>query len=623
MEDAGDAGTLPTQQLLIRTQDDFEKRSSRFSVRTGDLTPEELESGKANEQTLSSEEGWLRYSEDGRMYANILNESVDVYDSATNKVAMQIERAGVTEVKWSPRGTFLVTWERRQAEDEPQLRIWSIIDNEVKEVRALHLKKFNSEVWPVLRWTEDEELLFHLNTNQVTVYSGRDCNTKLQTLAQKGLAQFALAPTSAPYQIATFVPVSGAAPARVSVYEYPNLTEPQAVKSFFKASSAELVWSPIGYGVLIKAKTEVDKTNASYYGESSLHLLMADGSFSCTVPFNNNKGPVHDAQWSPQGKDFMVLQGFQPARAILFNALNCVPVRDFGKQSRNTILFSPHGRFVCLAGFGNLAGEMDFWDKNKLKLMGSCQDMNGAKSFEWTPCGRHFVTSVLWPKRRVDNGFKVWTYYGELVYAEFVEKLAQVALRPAEEGVFPNRPMSPRLSDKRLQQSMIAKQNASKPKSYVPPHLRGKTDAPSNIMKREAEPGPRKLCTMAAKADELARPDATSKAEKNKKRRERAKQKKEEEAKAAKETEERRILEEKAAKETLRKQEEQKRADLPPAEALAKKLKQLKKKVGQVDKLQALKDSGTELDKSQRTKLATGVALRKELAEVEAGIAAL
>lgn len=39
------------------------------------------------------------------------------------------------------------------------------------------------------------------------------------------------------------------------------------------------------------------------------------------------------------------------------------PVFTFGEAHRNTISWSPHGRFVCLAGFGNLAGDMDFWDR--------------------------------------------------------------------------------------------------------------------------------------------------------------------------------------------------------------------------------------------------------------------
>jgi uncharacterized protein with WD repeat len=32
---------------------------------------------------------------------------------------------------------------------------------------------------------------------------------------------------------------------------------------------------------------------------------------------------------------------------------------------------SPHGRFLCIAGFGNLAGEMDFYDTLRGKKIGA------------------------------------------------------------------------------------------------------------------------------------------------------------------------------------------------------------------------------------------------------------
>ncbi len=46
------------------------------------------------------------------------------------------------------------------------------------------------------------------------------------------------------------------------------------------------------------------------------------------------------------------------------------PVYEFGAAHRNTIAWAPHGRFLCLAGFGNLAGDMDFYDVIKQKKIG-------------------------------------------------------------------------------------------------------------------------------------------------------------------------------------------------------------------------------------------------------------
>ena len=42
----------------------------------------------------------------------------------------------------------------------------------------------------------------------------------------------------------------------------------------------------------------------------------------------------------------------------------CEQTFDFGEAPRNTICWSPHARFLAIAGFGNLSGELSSWDPN-------------------------------------------------------------------------------------------------------------------------------------------------------------------------------------------------------------------------------------------------------------------
>ncbi|CAI7786762.1 unnamed protein product, partial [Closterium sp. NIES-54] len=46
-----------------------------------------------------------------------------------------------------------------------------------------------------------------------------------------------------------------------------------------------------------------------------------------------------------------------PAKATLFDN-RCKPLFDFGSGPRNLVRWSPHSRFICLAGFGNLPGDV-------------------------------------------------------------------------------------------------------------------------------------------------------------------------------------------------------------------------------------------------------------------------
>ncbi len=162
--------------------------------------------------------------------------------------------------------------------------------------------------------------------------------------------------------------------------------------------------------MLIHTHTDVDTSGVSYYGSTGLYLLHADGSCEVTVPLPK-EGPISDAQWAPGGgkaahpAQFVVLAGRMPAAAALYNA-RAEPVFEFGQAHRNTVAFSPHGRFLVLAGFGNLAGEMDFWDRHKQKLLGRTSS-HCSVGYGWSPCGRYFMTATLAPRMNVDNGVKV------------------------------------------------------------------------------------------------------------------------------------------------------------------------------------------------------------------------
>jgi hypothetical protein len=49
--------------------------------------------------------------------------------------------------------------------------------------------------------------------------------------------------------------------------------------------------------------------------------------------------------------------------------VQCKAVFDFGTGSRNTVAWAPHGRFLVLGGFGNIAGHIELWDNNKKKQL--------------------------------------------------------------------------------------------------------------------------------------------------------------------------------------------------------------------------------------------------------------
>ena len=79
-----------------------------------------------------------------------------------------------------------------------------------------------------------------------------------------------------------------------------------------------------------------------------------------------------------------------PCNVTLYNT-KAENVHEFGAAHRNVISWSPHGRFLVVAGFGNLAGEMDFYDTLRLRKIGT-NTAHCSVTYGWSPCSRYART---------------------------------------------------------------------------------------------------------------------------------------------------------------------------------------------------------------------------------------
>lgn len=232
------------------------------------------------------------------------------------------------------------------------------------------------------------------------------------------------------------------------------------------------------------ANSDVD--SASYYGSTGLFLLAVDGSVSLKVP-QSKDGHVAAAEWSPTGDIFIMAAGNMPCHVTMFSK-DGEAVYEFGAMHRNTISFAPHGRFLCLAGFGNLAGDMDFYDfsGNKRKKIGSANSHCAVK-WAWSPDSRYFMTATLRPRMNVDNGIKIFKYNGAggVVVAHSMEYLYDAQWRPALLTAYPDRSRSPARAEDSSAASQSAAQKPATVGVYRPP---GYSGAVLDMMKRSTGP---------------------------------------------------------------------------------------------------------------------------------------
>ncbi|KDO26016.1 hypothetical protein SPRG_08669 [Saprolegnia parasitica CBS 223.65] len=451
------------------------------------VTPEDLALRKIEaEATLSTCDNMFM-SPDGSKAAFISTElGFVVRATETNDVLVEVANPGIQAVAWSPLATQLVTWQRPVKDStEGNLIVWDVSNGSI--VARFNQKTYTRDHWPSIQWSSDETIAARLSGSGVQVYNGRAIGAgHIGNIVLENTAKFSVAPGSIPYKIALFVPEKKGKPASVRVYPFPpNASQSHvAFKSFYKAQDVKLKWAPNGSALIIETSTDVDTSGKSYYGETNLFFLQSDGQYDCSIPVTK-QGPVHDVQWDPTSRGFVVLAGSMPANATLYDNQAC-PVFEFGAASRNTISWSPHGRFLCLAGFGNLPGHMDFWDRNKLKKLGSatseCATVHG-----WSPDSRYFATATTFPRVRVDNGFKIFKYDGiGPVVSESRDEIYDLQFRPAAAGVYPNRPATPRSKE---EEATIAPP-APVRQAYRPPNSTGALAA---MLRREEGTGARKL----------------------------------------------------------------------------------------------------------------------------------
>lgn len=560
--------------------------------------------------------------------------------------------ANVQMMDVSPSGAYLLTWERWYEKACPNnLKVWQASTG--KLLAAFPQRTLKRSAWPYLQWSHDEQHAFLLSgTAEVRIYSAADIVAAesdpgavrfSQKLRIPGIASLSLPQTHSKesigvYYFTSFCPGSKDKPAKASLHAFRLKDENYSLspfpallsKSLFQAEEMNTHWSAQNDAAIITLQTSVDTSGKSYYGSAQIFMLHSLQKDVISVPLpNHDGGPVLAVQWMPnpqKNPSFIVIAGRVPSMTSLHHGQTGEPLFQFGKAHRNTVCFSPHGRFICVGGFGNMAGGISFWDINKQKPVVSAgvNSLNAQGTlrseatigYGWSPDSRLFSVSTTTPRMNVDNGVKVFTYGGaecsntpwdnnkyrpdKLLQASFVPVNLQVVPNNVS---YPDRPQSPPPAESAANVQFTS--TAPKPAGrYIPPSARNRTGGGTSLAERmrlekEQEQGASRITSANRKTVSSTGRTVVGLApvepEKSKSaiRREKAKLKQQQ----------------------LKLQQEAATAVAPTPEPASvdpeKRARKLKKTLKQIEELKA-KPTG-ELNEDQRNKLASESELRKEL----------
>ncbi|XP_055641514.1 eukaryotic translation initiation factor 2A [Toxorhynchites rutilus septentrionalis] len=413
------------------------------------------------------------YSPNGRFLAWANGTTVQICSASNWKVVHKLPRPKAFYLKFSPRSTYLMTWEiytenpKDEVKEKPNLFLYDVTSG--REMFSIIQKRHAD--WE-MHWAADESLFAVMVGGEILFYEVK-ADTNFPTKPSKRLGGVrnggvSVSPGQSPPFVAFYVPGTKGAPSMCRLFRYPNLeaNQPIASKSFFQADKVEMMWNQKGNGILLLTSTDVDQTGVSYYGKQALHFMTTKGD-SYAVQLNT-EGSIHAVSWSPRSTEFCVVYGFMPSKATLFN-LKCDAVFDFGTGNRNSIYYNEHGNLLVFGGFGNLPGYIEVWDMNQKKLITEHKAPD-TTLLEWSPAGDIFLTATTAPRLRMSNGFKIWHHTGALLHeTQWPEKqeLLEVIWQKYAPGTFKENTI---INEKIV--GIASKTPQASKQKYVPPGMR-------------------------------------------------------------------------------------------------------------------------------------------------------
>ena len=378
---------------------------------------------------------------------------------------------GVKAFYFSPLSTYLVTTERFEPKTPlaPNMSLWHVAGK--ARIVEGKLRKISGNAWPSMKWTSDELCCCRILAPEDSPNPSVRAPHILQVLNSKtsktvnfdipGISLVEISPkgTLAAIFVNTVLPDGNAFGSLVSVYDLSVDKSPLLSFTFPKpVDLCSMKWNKLCTHILVQGGTEVDETGHSYYGSSNLFLLTVSTGASKRI---THDPPVHDFQWNPlDGKTFCLISGSTPFRIEFFDTEG-THVKEFVRSRKNTICWSPNGKFLALGGFGNLAGELDFYDIDSGKLFQSTK-AECAVETQWAG-NRVFTTASTHPRMRVDNAVLLFNYFGDRIGKLDFDELYAAKWVLRADCQADNRPASPRAFN--VQQVVVEKKAAYRPPS--------------------------------------------------------------------------------------------------------------------------------------------------------------
>ncbi|KAL0265614.1 UNVERIFIED_CONTAM: hypothetical protein PYX00_011327 [Menopon gallinae] len=183
---------------------------------------------------------------------------------------------------------------------------------------------------------------------------------------------------------------------------------------------------------------------------------------------------------------FVVCSGHQPSLVSIYD-YQCSVVKSFPSGVRNRVFFNSHMNLVAFCGFENLAGNIEIYDVQTMKVITKLKVL-GASLLSWSPNGSYFIVSVT-NCMKEDNRITMYDYYGrEIKRTGFSNLVKSEWIGDTEGFVSLERPETLNLKEEVAY--VVPSFGSLKPTTPAPPAARKKGPTLNAGAKRVPKPPP-------------------------------------------------------------------------------------------------------------------------------------
>lgn len=395
-----------------------DKSTEIFWIAGPTAQPPEVAYDGARERAMGRTwcERQVKWSPNGTFFVTFHPQGVVLWGGVSFEKVCRFEHRKVVEAQFSPNEQYVITWDGQvnteSNKDARPIVVWDRRSG--KQLKAFPYRRHEHGDWPCFKFSHDDKYFARQEPDLIKIYESDTCKLlDKRSLRAAGVKEFSWSPTGYDTKNGGTTPAGtpvlaywspeveeDSTPASIRLHLIPERTVLRTITRSM-VDNVKLHWQARGEYLAVqvlrhKKSKKTHYTNFEIFRMSDLHKDVA------VEHFKQDENVVQFA-WEPIGDRFAYIYGDSSTRGnVDVYTMGQAPVAKMEKlytienRQANRLFWSPMGNFMILAGLDNINGQLEFWDTDNQNSM-STQEHFMCNLITWDPSGRVCCTAVCQP----------------------------------------------------------------------------------------------------------------------------------------------------------------------------------------------------------------------------------